>query len=142
MATEAPDMDQSEADEILRIATEYCRSITKTEEEAQQMLAALAGIVQEQGAKLAHLGNVLFLVLVRGKELVEVHTMGEEKQPRLMAKNFVDLANYLKGVGVKVAYTYSPDKKFEKLAKMVDLKIQKYQSDIQGTMMNVYVVEL
>lgn len=136
------EMDQSEADEILRIATEYCRSITKTEEEAQQMLGALAGIVQEQGAKLVHLGNVLFLVLVRGKELVEVHTMGEEKQPRQMAKNFIDLANYLKGVGVKVAYTYSPDKKFEKLAKMVDLKVQKYQSNVQGTMMNVYAVEL
>lgn len=136
------EMDQSEADEILRIATEYCRSITKTEEEAQKMLASLAGIVQEQGAKLVHLGNVLFLVLVRGKELVEVHTMGEEKQPRQMAKNFIDLANYLKGVGVKVAYTYSPDKKFEKLAKMVDLKVQKYQSNVQGTMMNVYAVEL
>lgn len=136
------EMDRSEADEILRIATEYCRSVTKTEDEAQKMLATLAGVVQEQGAKLVHLGNVLFLILVRGQGLVEVHTMGEEKQPRQMAKNFVDLANYLKGIGAKVAYTYSPDKKFEKLAKMVGLQIQKYQSEVQGTMMNVYVVEL
>jgi hypothetical protein len=136
------EMDQSEAEEVLRIATEYCRRVTKTEEEAQKMLSALASAVQEQGAKLVHLGNVLFLILVRGKELVEVHTMGEEKQPRQMAKNFVDLANYLKGVGVKVAYTYSPDKKFEKLAKMVNLKVQKYQANVEGTMMNVYVVEL
>ena len=135
-------MDQSEAEEIMRIATEYCRSISKTEEEAQQMLAALAGIVQEQGAKLVHIGNVLFLVLVRGKEYVEIHTMGEEKRPRDMAKNFMDLAKFLKDIGVKVAYTYAPDQKFEKLAKMVDLDIKKMKSDVQGTMMNVYVVEL
>jgi hypothetical protein len=106
------------------------------------MLGALAGLVQEESAKLVHLGNVLFLVLVRGKELVEVHTMGDEKRPRDMAKNFVDLTNYLKGIGVKVAYTYTPDKKFSKLAKMVDLEIQEYQSEVQGQMMNVYVVEL
>ena len=135
-------MDQSEAEEIMRIATEYCRSISKTEEEAQQMLAALAGIVQEQGAKLVHIGNVLFLVLVRGKQYVEIHTMGEEKRPRDMAKNFMDLANFLRDIGVKVAYTYAPDQKFEKLAKMVDLDIKKMKSDVQGTMMNVYVVEL
>jgi hypothetical protein len=138
----AQEIDKKEADEILRIATEYCRSVTKTEEEAQQMLGALAGLVQEESAKLVHLGNVLFLVLVRGKELVEVHTMGDEKRPRDMAKNFVDLTNYLKGIGVKVAYTYTPDKKFSKLAKMVDLEIQEYQSEVQGQMMNVYVVEL
>lgn len=136
------EMDKAEADEIMRIATEYFRSVTKTEDEAQQMLTTLAGVVQEQGAKLVHLGNVLFLVLVRGKELVEVHTIGTEDKPRNMAKNFVDLANYLKGIGVKVAYTYTPDTKFEKLAKMVNLDIQKYKSEVQGTMMNVYVVEL
>lgn len=136
------EMDKAEADEIMRIATEYFRSVTKTEDEAQQMLATLANVVQEQGAKLVHLGNVLFLVLVRGKELVEVHTIGTEDKPRNMAKNFVNLANYLKGIGVKVAYTYTPDTKFEKLAKMVNLDIQKYKSEVQGTMMNVYVVEL
>ena len=38
------------------------------------MMASLAKIVEEDGAKLVHLGNVLFLVLVRGKGVVEVHT--------------------------------------------------------------------
>lgn len=136
------EMDPKEAQEIMRIATEYARSISKSEEEAQKMLGALAAIVQEQGAKLVHLGNVLFLVLVRGKELVEVHTLGDEKKPRDLAQNFLSLANYLKGIGVKVAYTYTPDAKFSKLAKMVDLKVQQYKSNIQGQMMNVFVVEL
>ncbi len=72
----------------MRIATEYARSASKSEEEAQKLLGALAAIVQEDSAKLVHLGNVLFLVLVRGKELVEVHTLGDEKKPRDLAQNF------------------------------------------------------
>jgi hypothetical protein len=136
------EMDPKEAQEIMRIATDYARGASKTEEEAQKLLGALAAIVQEDSAKLVHLGNVLFLVLVRGKELVEVHTMGDEKKPRDLAQNFLNLAKYLKGIGVKVAYTYTPDTKFSKLAKMVDLKVQQYKSNVQGQMMNVFVVEL
>jgi hypothetical protein len=135
-------MDPKEAQEIMRIATEYARGATKSEAEAQELLGALAGIVQGEGAKLVHLGNVLFLILVRGEALVEVHTLGEEKKPRDLAQNFLNLAKYLKSIGVKVAYTYTPDTKFTKLAKMVDLKVQQYKSDIQGQMMNVFVVEL
>lgn len=138
----AQNMDPKEAKEVMRIATEYARGASKTEEEAQKLLGALAAIVQGEGAKLVHLGNVLFLVLVRGKELVEIHTMGEEDKPRSLAKNFLDLAKYLKSIGVKVAYTYTPDTKFAKLAKMVDLKVQQYKSNIQGQIMNVFVVEL
>lgn len=138
----AQEMDPKESQEIMRIATEYARGASKTEEEAQKLLGALAAIVQGDGAKLVHLGNVLFLVLVRGKELVEVHTMGDEKKPRDLANNFLNLAKYLKQIGVKVAYTYTPDTKFAKLAKMVDLKVQQYKSNIQGQMMNVFVVEL
>lgn len=135
-------IDDQEAQEIMRIATDYCRSATKTEEEAQKLLSALAATVQEEGAKLIHLGNVLFLVLVRAKETVEVHTMGEEKSPREMAQRFQELARYLKNIGVKVAYTYAQDSKFKKLARMVDLKVQEYKSDVQGQKMNVFVVEL
>lgn len=136
------EMDPKEAQDIMRIATEYARGVSKSEEEAQKLLGALAAIVQEEGAKLVHLGNVLFLVLVRGKAVVEVHTLGEEKKPREMAQNFLDLATYLKGLGVEVAYTYTPDTKFSKLAKMIDLKVQQYKSEVQGQMMNVFVVEL
>ena len=84
----------------------------------------------------------MFLILVRGKGLVEVHTIGEEKRPRDLAQNFVKLVLYLKNIGVKVAYTYTPDAKFTKLAQMVDLNIQRYKSDVMGQPMNVFVVEL
>lgn len=135
-------MDPKEAEEIMRIATEYCRSATKTEEEAQELLGKLAATVQGDGAKLVHLGNVLFLIMVRAKNTVEVHTMGEEKDARDMAKNFKNLATYLKSVGVQTAYTYAEDTKFKRLAKMVKLKVREYKANVQGTPMNVFVVEL
>ena len=135
-------VDPKEAEEIGRIATEYCRSVTKTEEEAQELLGKLAAIVQGDGARLVHLGNVLFLVMVRAKNTVEVHTMGEEKDAREMAKTFGLLAKYLKAIGVQTAYTYAQDNKFKRLAKMVKLKVKEFKADVQGTPMNVFVVEL
>lgn len=133
------DVDQ---DAVIKIATAYCRKVTKTEEEAQAMLAVLSRILQDEGAKLVHLGNVLFLIMVRGKEIVEVHTIGEEKKPREMAKDFLDLAKYLKNIGVKMAYTYAEDEKFKKLAKMVDLQVNQYKAEHEGKTLNVFVVEL
>lgn len=142
MENAASELDPAETQEVIRIATEYFRSVSSSEEEAQKLLEAMAGMIQEQGAKLVHLGNVLFLVIVRGAGLVEVHTIGNESRPRDMAKNFVDLANYLKGIGVKAAYTYSEDNKFEKLAKMVNLDIKQFPIEVQGVKMNAYLVEM
>lgn len=127
---------------IVKIATDYFRKATKSEEEAQALLGGLARILQDEGAKLVHLGNVLFLVLVRAKGVVEVHTIGEESKPRDLAKNFIDLYKFLKNIGVTTAYTYSEDEKFKKLAKMVDLPVKQYKADVQGKNMNVFVVEM
>lgn len=138
----ADGVSSEEEKEIIQIATSYFRKITKTEKEAKAMLEGLSRILQDEGSKLVHLGNVLFLVMVRGKGIVEVHTIGEEKKPRHMAKNFADLANYLRNIGVKIAYTYSEDEKFKKLAKMVDLQVNEYKAKHEGKTLNVFVVEL
>lgn len=138
----ADGVSSEEEKEIIQIATSYFRKITKTEKEAKAMLEGLSRILQDEGSKLVHLGNVLFLVMVRGKGIVEVHTIGEEKKPRYMAKNFADLANYLRNIGVKIAYTYSEDEKFKKLAKMVDLQVNEYKAKHEGKTLNVFVVEL
>ena len=138
-------MDKNyEVDEkaVMKIATDYFRKASKSEEQTQQMLGGLARIIQDEGAKLVHLGNVLFLVMVRGEGTVEVHTIGEEKKPRDLAKNFLDLYKYLKNIGVKMAYTYAEDEKFKKLAKMVNLPIKEYKVDYQGKKLNVFAVEL
>jgi hypothetical protein len=134
--------EDQEIQEANRIATEYFRKITKTEPEAQEMMGKLARVLQDEGAKIVHLGNVLFLILVRGKAVVEVHTIGEEKKPRDMANNFLELSKYLKNIGVTTAYTYAEDEKFKKLAKMVDLPINQYKADYEGKKLNVFVVEL
>jgi hypothetical protein len=135
-------MDEAELQEVMRIATDYFRKQASSEEEVQKMLGALAKTVEDQGAKLVHLGNYLFLVLVRGKSLVEIHTMGDEKDARGLITTFEQLAAYLKNVGVKVAYTYSTDKKFLRLAKMINLKVRDYESVVDGKTYYTFMVEL
>jgi hypothetical protein len=136
------DKYQVDQEAVVKIATNYFRKAAKSEEEAQKMLGGLARILEDDGAKLVHLGNVLFLVMVRGEGVVEVHTIGEESKPRDLAKDFLDLSKYLKNIGVKTAYTYSEDEKFKKLAKMVDLPVKQYKADVEGKKLNVFVVEL
>jgi hypothetical protein len=106
------------------------------------MLAALVQTIQEDSAKLVHLGDYVFLVLVRAKGVVEIHTMGDTNSPRELAKSIKMLAAYLKGIDVKIAYTYAEDKKFLKLAKMVDLEVEQYKSTANGKPINVFLVKL
>ena len=94
----------------------------------------------KDGAKLVHLGNVVFLVIVRGKGVVEVHTIGND-EPRNLAQSFVDLANYLQKIGTKVAYTYSEDNRFSRLAKMTGLPVQQKKAVVDGKNVNVYIME-
>jgi hypothetical protein len=135
-------IDQAEQQEVANIANQYFLQELGSQEAADEAMGKLATMVQEDGAKLVHLGNVLFLVLVRGKGVVEVHTIGTESSPRNMAKNFVDLVNYLKNIKVKVAYTYSEDNKFDRLAKMTGLPVKKEKTEVDGKSVNVYIMEL
>jgi hypothetical protein len=134
-------IDQAEQQEVARIANQYFLQELGSQEAADEAMGKLATMVQEDGAKLVHLGNVLFLVLVRGEGVVEVHTIGTEPSPRNMAKNFVDLVNYLKNIKVKVAYTYSEDNKFDRLAKMTGLPVKKKTTEVDGKSVNVYIME-
>lgn len=134
-------IDETEQQEVARIANDYFLQELGSQEAADDAMAKLGTLVQEDGAKLVHLGNVLFLVIVRGKNVVEVHTIGNEANPRDLAKNFVDLANYLKNIDVKIAYTYSEDNKFDRLAKMTGLPVKKKQAQVDGKTVNVYIME-
>ena len=134
-------IDVTEQQEVSQIANDYFLQELGSQEAADEAMGKLATLVQEDGAKLVHLGNVLFLVIVRGKNVVEVHTIGTEKNPRDLAKDFVDLVNYLKNIKVKVAYTYSEDNKFDRLAKMTGLPVKKKQTQVDGKTVNVYIME-
>jgi hypothetical protein len=134
-------MDEQEQQEVTRIAREYFLQELGSEERADDALAKLASLVQEDGSKLVHIGDVLFLVLVRGEGVVEVHTIGVEVNPRELAQNFVDLASYLQNIGVKVAYTYSEDNRFARLARMTGLPVKQTKAVIEGKSVNVYIME-
>ena len=135
-------MEQAELDEVLQIAMDYFRSQTSSEEEAMKMMAAMAKTIEDQGAKLVHIGKYLFLILVRGKGYVEVHTIGNQNNPRELVQSFELLAKYLKSIGAVLAFTYSPDKKFLRLAKLISLDVQTYEVNVEGQKMNVFMVRL
>ena len=134
-------MDEQEQQEVTRSAREYFLQELGSEERADEALEKLAILVQEDGSKLVHIGDVLFLVLVRGEGVVEVHTIGVEVNPRELAQNFVDLAAYLQNIGVKVAYTYSEDNRFARLARMTGLPVKQTKAIIEGKSVNVYIME-
>ena len=135
-------MTPEEQKEIQKIAYDFFKQESGSDEEAKKMLGALALITKEPSSKIIHVGNVLFLILVRAKHVVEVHTIGNEAQPRDLAQDFVDLVKYLKHLEVKTAYTYTPDNRFTRLAKMTGLPVKTFKKDIDGKPMNVYVMEI
>lgn len=130
-----------EQQEVAKIANDYFLKELGSQEEADLAMGKLAKLVQDKGAKLVHLGNVLFLVLVRGKGIVEIHTMGNEPNPMDLVKDFVDLANYLKNIKTKIVYTYSEDNKFSRIAKLTGLPIQQKKAVVNGKEVNVYILE-
>jgi hypothetical protein len=134
-------MDAQEQQKIVQIALDYFKKETGSDEKAQDMLAKLATVVTEEGAKLVHLGNVLFLIVVRGKGVVEIHTIGTEAQPRMLADDFKQLAAYLKNIGVKTAYTYTPDNRYGRLAQMTGLPVKTLKIKVEGKPMVAYVME-
>ena len=87
----------------------------------------LAKLLESPSNKLVHLGNTLFLVMVKEPGVVEIHTMSEET-PQGLARNFVNLSNYLKNIGVKKWYSYSEDTRFKKIAEMTKLPLKIEQS--------------
>jgi hypothetical protein len=141
MAEQEQQISPQEQQEIIAIAHNYFKQETGSDAKAEEMMGKLATILQDEGAKLVHLGNVVFLILVRGKGVVEVHTIGNEAQPRYLAEDFKKLAAYLKNIGVKTAYTYTPDNRFGRLAQMTGLPVKSYKVDVKGKPMVAYVME-
>lgn len=117
--------DEGEGLQIMNTLRRYFMKETNSKEKTEKLLANLAGALQEPGANLVHLGKTVFLVLVRGKGMVEIHTMSVDDDSLSLAKNFVLLSKYLKNIGVKLAYTYSDDPKYDLVAKRTRLPFKK-----------------
>lgn len=128
---------------LLSVINKYfLRETGGDQKQADEMMRKLATIVQEPGAKLVNFDNVVFLVLVRGKGAVEVHTMAIDLIPSNMVGAFKKLAEYLKSIGVKLAYTYTEDRRFARIARQTKLPIQELKEEIDGKTMYIYTVEL
>ena len=137
------DPNEGEGKEILKIVHGSFLKELKTEEKVQDAMARLAAVVKEPGAKLLHIDDCVFLILVRGKTLVEVHTMAIKEDSLALAKSFVKLTKYLKAIGVKLAYTYTNDPKYEIVAKRTKLPFRKQNLQLEdGSQYTAYSVVL
>jgi hypothetical protein len=114
-------VSSEEAQEVTDIITKYFKKTTGSDMQARIMTEKLATLVQQPAAKLIHLGNTVFLVLVKEPGVVEIHTMADSEDSAKLAKNFVKLSAILKNLGVKRAYTYTNDPKLAVVAKRTKL---------------------
>lgn len=136
-------IDATEQQQIMDILTRYWTKETGSEEKAQMMLQKLAGLVKQKGAHLIHIGNTVFLMMITGKGEVEIHTMTIDEDSASLASAFRELAKTLKGLGVKKAYTYAEDPRFEIVAKRTRLPIKKEQKKSRdGQPVTVYTLEI
>lgn len=118
------ELTPEEVQEIERIIYGFFVKQFGSEAKANVMMKKLAGMLQDPGVKLVHFGNTVFLVILVAPQVAEVHTMSLDEDSGTLAKNFVSLANFLKNIGVKEAYTYTDDPRFAVVAKRTRLPIE------------------
>jgi len=136
---EAPIEEQQE---VLQIITEYFRKeFGGDEQKVEESLGRLATMLQGEGVSLVHIGNSVFLVMVIGKGMVEVHTMAVDEDTASLAKSFAQLADFLKSIDVKVAYTYTDKPGYEIVAKRTRLPFKTKKMEIEGKQQTVYYLE-
>lgn len=135
-------LDQEELSQVMDIITKYfMRETGDNEQETQKNINALAQMLQEPGIRLAHIENVVFLLIVRGVGAVEVHTMAAEAIPNDLVRAFKKLVPFLKNMGVKMAYTYTDDRRFTAIARSTKLPVKIERTNIDGKPMFIYIME-
>ena len=135
-------VDSAEAQEVTDIITKYFKKTTGSDMQARVMTEKVATLVQQPAAKLIHLGNTVFLVLVKEPGVVEIHTMAVDEDSAKLAKNFVKLSSILKNMGVEKAYTYTNDPKLAVVARRTRLPFKtSKQVGQDGRNYTVYTLE-
>lgn len=132
---------QEEAQKIQEIIYGYFQKEFGSAQKANVMMQKLAGLLQDPGVKLVQFGNTVFLVILVEPQVAEIHTMSLDEQSSTLASHFVELANFLKNIGVREAYTYSDDPRFAAVAKRTRLPIETEQMQSQdGKTYTIYRV--
>lgn len=106
-----------DVNKIIEIMQDHFSEVAETPEQVNAMINGVAEMVKKPGNKLVHFGNVLFLVSVFQKNMIEFHAMVGGKldlkgKIKELAKEMPDFLKFLKKIEVKTAYTYM-DKKSE-----------------------------
>lgn len=97
---------EMENQQVMDIVTGYFKEATGNDQKAEEMVNGLAATVQDPGAKLVHLGDTVFLTLVKGKGFIEFHPMYVNRELDKLTEDLNTYVNYLKNIGVTVMYTY------------------------------------
>jgi hypothetical protein len=129
---------QEEAQKIQEIIYGYFQKEFGSAQKANVMMQKLAGLLQDPGVKLVQFGNTVFLIILVEPQVAEIHTMSLDEQSSTLASHFVELANFLKNIGVREAYTYSDDPRFAAVAKRTRLPIETEQ--MQGQDGKTYTI--
>lgn len=117
---------EAENNPVLKLLIEYFDEVYKGDQ--QKVSGALTVIgqqVQQEGCKLIHFGNVVFLVHVTGSHMVEFHAMvggklSEKEKVAEIDKELDKLLPMLKRLGVLIAYTTMPKDKVKTFARVLD----------------------
>ena len=133
-----------EVQKIAKIATDFARSRTQTEEEMHQMLGGLFEMVKQDNVKLIHIEEVLFTIIVRGAGVIEFHNVNVPVPVEDMTKYIKKLVEKLKLFDVKVAFTYSPEEYYMKavVATKLNWKSKKVRVKEVNKPIKVYILEL
>ena len=131
-----------EQQEVQRIITEYFqKEFDGDQQKVDEAIGKLAKMLEGEGVNLIHVLDTVFLVMVIGKGMVEVHTMAVDEDTSSLAKAFVGLADFLKSVDVKLAYTYTDKPGYDIVAKRSRLPFKKKEMEINGKQQTVYYLE-
>lgn len=98
-----------------------------------QIVGTLGAMVERGVVKLLQIGNTVFSVIPKGKDIAEFHTFTIE-DPQTLVQRFKAGANSLKQMGFKQAVTYAESPAFVKMAQQTGLpvKIAQGQQTIGG----------
>jgi prefoldin subunit 5 len=122
--------------QIMQILQDHFNQVAKSPQEAAQMIQGVAEMVKNPSNKLVHFDNVLFMVSVFKKHMIEFHAMvggntSTEEKIKELDEELPKFLKFLKKIEVKVAYTYM---KKESEADFIDM-LDRYKftkEDITG----------
>lgn len=135
-------LDAKETKEVIRIMMKYFEKETGSKEKARKMVGGVANVIKNPAAKLIHIGDTVFLTLVKDKGVVEFHTMSVGEDSVKLAKNFVELTKVLQNMGATKIYSYTDDPRFKPIAKRTRLPWEiTEQEGADGKDYTVYTLE-